>query len=156
MLLKKLSVVAAGFATVVAVTLFTVGWAVNPVVAEQAESAYLLAQKAQVAATTYQLDKAGLHTIEEASKAGSIPAVALGDVRHTRIAVQSTAWPASLKAKSTELVSAMTSLEEAIRTEDPAKVTDPAATSHQVGHDLSAAVYTWLETGTAPEGGHGH
>jgi hypothetical protein len=136
--------------------LATVGSAASPVGADQAESAYLLAQKAQVAATTYQVDKAGFHVIEDSSKAGSIPATALGDVRNARIAVQSTAWPESLKSMSSDLVTAMMSLEEAIRTEDAAKVVDPATKSHQVGHDLSATVYTWLDTGRAPEGGHGH
>ena len=47
-------------------------------------------------------------------------------------------------------------LEEALRTEDPAKIADPAKVAHDKGHDLSAAVYTWLDTGAAPAGGHSH
>lgn len=156
MFLKKIAFTAAGFAAGVAVTLATLTGSASPVGADQAENAYLLAQKAQVASTTYQLDKAGLHDIEESSKAGSIPAGALGEVRRARIAVQSTDWPESLKARATEQVTIMKSLEEAIRTEDAAKVVEPAGKSHDNGHDLSAAVYTWLDTGTAREGDHGH
>ena len=37
-----------------------------------------------------------------------------------------------------------------------AKVAEPAKKVHDVEHDLSADVYTWLGTGTVPEGGHGH
>lgn len=156
MFLKKSAFTAAGFAAGVAVTLATLTGTASPVGADQAENAYMLAQKAQVAATTYQLDKAGMHDTEEAAKAGTIPAGALGEVRRARIAVQSTDWPESLKPMAMEQVSRMKSLEEAIRTEDASKVAEPAAKSHENGHDLSAAVYTWLDTGRAPEGGHGH
>jgi hypothetical protein len=156
MFVKKLSLTAAGFAAGVAMTVATFGSSAQPVGADQAEAAYLLAQKAQVGSTTYQLDTAGLHGVEDASKAGTIPAGALGSVRRARIAVQTTEWPEPLKAMATEQVEMMKALEEAIRTEDAAKVVEPATKAHDVGHDLSAAVYTWLETGTAPTGGHGH
>ena len=53
-------------------------------------------------------------------------------------------------------VADMKALEEAIRTEDPAQVAGPAKKVHDSGHDLSAAVYSWLETGAVPTGGHGH
>jgi hypothetical protein len=154
--LKKLALTVAGFAAGGAVTLAAVGSAASPASAQMSDQAYLVAQKAQVAATTYQLDEAGLHDVEEASKAGSIPAGALGPVRRARIAVQVAEWPEPLKAMAMEQVDHMKMLEEAIRSEDPAKVVDPATASHNHGHDLSAAVYTWLETGKAPEGGHGH
>ena len=77
-------------------------------------------------------------------------------MRRARIAAQATEWPEGLKPMATDLVANMKTLEEAIRTEDASKVVDPATKVHEGGHDLSAAVYTWLETGKAPEGGHGH
>lgn len=152
MLLKRIALTGAGFAAGVAMTLAAVGSTVSPASAQMGDAA----QKAQVMAATYQLDKAGLHGIEDASKAGSIPAGSLGEVRRARIAVQATEWPEALKAMAMDQINHMKSLEEAIRSEDATKVVDPATKAHQVGHDLSAAVYTWLETGKAPEGGHGH
>ncbi|MGE3268513.1 MAG: hypothetical protein AB7P40_07185 [Chloroflexota bacterium] len=157
MMRSKFALTAAGFLAGVTMTVATLGGAATPVGADQAENAYMVAQKAQVAATTYQLDSAGLHGIDEGAKAGTIPAGALGAVRRARIAVQATEWPEALKPMAMEQVEAMKALEEAIRTEDAAQVVEPAAKVHDGGHDLSAAVYTWLDTGAMPaEGGHGH
>jgi hypothetical protein len=57
---------------------------------------------------------------------------------------------------ASEQVEIMKGLEEAIRSEDASKVSAPAKAAHDKGHDLSAAVYTWLDTGAVPSGGHGH
>lgn len=156
MFAKKFTLAAAGFAAGVAMTVATFGYTAQPVGADQAEAAYMLAQKAQVAHTTYQLDTAGLHDLDVAATTGSIPSGALGGVRRARIAVQATEWPEALKAMATEQIAIMKSLEEAIRSEDPAQVAAPAKKAHDVGHDLSAAVYTWLDTGMAPAAGQGH
>jgi hypothetical protein len=156
MFLKKIAFAVAGFAAGIVVTVTTLSGTVSPVGADQAENAYLLAQKAQVAQTTYQLDSIGLHEIDVDSQAGTITAGALGSVRRARIGVQVTEWPAALKESATGLVATMKSLEEAIRTEDPGQVAPLAKKAHDDGHDLSAAVYTWLDTGKAPEQGHGH
>jgi hypothetical protein len=137
-------------------TVATFGYTAQPVGADQAEAAYMVAQKAQVAQATFQLDSAGLHDIDEGAKAGTIPAGALGAVRRARIAVQATEWPEALKDMAAAQVATMKALEEAIRTEDAAQVVEPATKAHDDGHDLSAAVYTWLDTGMVPEGGHGH
>ena len=153
---NTIALTALGFVAGVATTLATLGGGAQPVVADQAESAYLLAQKAQAGATTYQLDKAGLHDIDEGAKAGAIPAGALGNVRRARIATQATEWPDDLKPMADALVADMRLLEEAIRSEDPARAVEIAAKVHDGEHDFSAAVYSWLETGRAPEGGHGH
>ena len=156
MLFKNLAYTAAGFTAGVAMTIATLGSSVSPVGADQAENAYMVAQKAQVSATTYQLDMVGLHKIWDDSKVGSITPGALGTVRRSRIAVQATDWPHALKPMAMEQVEAMKMLEEAIRTEDAAKVVEPSEKAHEHGHDLSAAVYTWLDTGKAPEAGQGH
>jgi hypothetical protein len=156
MLHNKIALIAGGFVAGVAMTLVAVGSAAQPVVADQAENAYMIAQKAQVALATYELDSAGLHAIDEGAKAGAIPPGALGSVRRTRIAVQSTEWPDALKDLGMDQVTSMKSLEEALRTEDPAQVVEPAAKVHDGGHDLSAAVYGWLDTGAVPAGGHSH
>ena len=156
MFLKKFAFTAAGFAAGVAVTLATLTGTASPVGADQAENAYMIAQKAQVAQTTYQLDSIGLHGIDVDAQAGKITAGALGSVRRSRIAVQATEWPAPLKEAATSQVATMKSLEEAIRSEDPAQVAPLAKKAHDDGHDLSAAVYTWLDTGQAPEHGQGH
>jgi hypothetical protein len=157
MLRNTIALTVAGFAAGVAMALAAVGLTASPVGADQAENAYLLAQKAQVAATTFQLDTSGLHDIDvAANEQNTIVPGALGAVRRARIATQSTDWPHALKPTADSLVTEMKALEEAIRSEDPTKVGAPAKKVHDVGHDLSAAVYTWLETGKAPEGGHGH
>jgi hypothetical protein len=156
MLRNKIALTAAGFVAGVAMTLATVGSGAQPVAADQAESAYMIAQKAQVALATYELDSAGLHGIDEGAKAGSIPPGALGAVRRTRIAVQSTEWPDALKDMAMTQVANMKTLEDALRTEDPAQVAEPAAKVHDSGHDLSAAVYSWLDTGMVPTGEHSH
>src|ERR1700741_119286 len=81
MLRNKLMFTAAGFVAGVAMTLTTIGATVQPVGADQAENAYMMAQKAQVAHSTYQLDNAGLHALDVDSNAGTITAGALGKVR---------------------------------------------------------------------------
>src|SRR4051794_7257443 len=152
----RLALIAAGFFAGVAMTLVTIGAMPHPVAADQADNAFMLAQKAQVAHATFQLDSAGLHAIDEGAKAGTIPPGALGAVRRARITVQATDWPAPLKDMAMDQVANMKALEEALRTEDPAKVAEPAAKVHDGGHDLSAAVYSWLDTGAVPAEGHGH
>ncbi|MFN8635640.1 MAG: hypothetical protein U0893_17470 [Chloroflexota bacterium] len=157
MLRNKIALAAAGFVAGVAMTLATVGLAPSPVAADQADNAYMMAQKAQVAHATYMLDNAGLHGLAESAHAGTIPPGMLGKVRTARIATQATDWPEALKPMATDMVTNMKSLEEALRTEDPAKVADVVDKAHDGGHDLSSAVYAWLETGAAPApGGHGH
>jgi hypothetical protein len=156
MLRNKIALTAAGFVAGVAMTLVTVGSTAQPVVADQAENAFMMAQKAQVAHATYQLDNAGLHAIDEGANAGTIPAGALGKVRQARISVQSTEWPEALKEMAANQVTTLKSLETALRTEDPAQVAPVATKAHDDGHDLSAAVYGWLDTGAVPTGGHGH
>jgi hypothetical protein len=153
---SKIALAAAGFVAGVAMTLVTLGSAAQPVAADQAESAYMMAQKAQVAHATYAMDNAGLHGIDEGSNAGTIPAGALGKVRQARNAAQSTEWPEALKEMASNEVATLRALEEAIRSEDPAQVAAVAKKAHDDGHDLSAAVYSWLDTGAVPSGGHGH
>jgi len=153
---SKIALIVAGFVAGVAMTLATVGMQVRPVGADQADNAFMLAQKAQVAHATYQLDSAGLHAIDDGAKAGTIPPGALGTVHKARIAVQATEWPDGLKDLAMDQVASMKTLEEAIRTEDPAKVAEPAARVHDSGHDLSDAVYTWLDSGATPVAGHEH
>lgn len=156
-MMKKLALSAAGFAAGVAMTLASIGATVTPATAQMTgDQAYAIAVKASVAHATYQQDTAGLHALDVAAAAGTIPSGALGNVRRARIAVQSAEWPEPLKDKAMHFVETMKQLEEAIRTEDAAKVAEPAKKAHDDGHDLSAAVYTWLDTGKAPEGGHGH
>lgn len=160
MLRSKIVLTAAGFIAGVALTVAAVGITASPAVAQhddhQADTAFHLAQKAQVAATTFQLDKSGLHEIDVEAHEGRIVSGALGNVRRARIAVQATMWPEALQPMADGLVNDMMALETAIRTEDAAQVAEPAKKVHDVGHDLSAAVYSWLETGQVPEGGHGH
>ena len=156
MLRTKIVLTAAGFVAGIAMTVAAIGSAASPASAQMPDAGMMAAQKAQVIATTYQLDTSKLHDIEEQSKAGTILPGALGYVRRARIAAQATEWPDGLKPMATELVANMKTLEEAIRSEDASKVVDPATKVHEGGHDLSAAVYTWLETGKAPEAGHGH
>jgi len=156
MLRTKIVLTAAGFVAGVAMTVAAIGSAASPASAQMPDAGMMAAQKAQVIATTYQLDTSKLHDIEEQSKAGTILSGALGYVRRARIAAQATEWPDGLKPMATTLVADMKTLEEAIRSEDASKVVDPATKVHEGGHDLSAAVYTWLETGKAPEAGHGH
>ena len=153
---SKIALIGAGFVAGVALTLAIVGTHVQPAAADQADNAFMLAQKAQVAHATYQLDGAGLHAIDDGAKAGTIPPGALGSVRKARIAVQATEWPDGLKDMAMDQVASMKALEEAIRTEDSAKVAEPAARVHDSGHDLSDAAYTWLESGAAPAAGPEH
>jgi hypothetical protein len=151
--LGKIAVIATSFAAGVALTLLSVGYHAPTASADEAEMAHMMAMKAQVMHATYQLDSSGFHDIDESTRAGSIPAGALGSVRRARIVAQSTEWPDALKPMADDLVTSMKALEEALRTEDPAKAADLAAKVHDGGHDLSSAVYTWLDTGAMPSGG---
>ena len=126
MLLKsqnKLALTAAGFLAGVTMTVATIGGTASPVGADQAENAYMIAQKAQVASTTFQLDKCrtARHGCAGGSR-GRLCLGALGAVRRARIAVQATDWPEPLKAMASEQVEIMKGLEEAIRSEDASKV----------------------------------
>ena len=156
MLRSKFALTAAGFLAGVSLTVATIGGTATPVGADQAEHAYMVAQKAQGAATAFQLDKSGLHDIDVAAAEGKLDPGALGNVRRARIAVQATEWPEALQPMAMQQVEHMKALEEAIRSEDAAKVAEPAKKVHDIGHDLSAAVYSWLDTGAVPSGGHGH
>ncbi|MCC7370028.1 MAG: hypothetical protein IT306_16505 [Chloroflexi bacterium] len=153
---SKLAFTAAGFLAGVSMTVATLGGIAAPVAADEADNAFAVAQKAGVSASTFQLDKSGLHDIDVAANEGRLLPGALGNVRRARIAVQATAWPEALQPMAAENVEALKALEEAIRSEDPAKVAGPAKAAHDKGHDLSAAVYGWLDTGAAPADGHGH
>lgn len=156
MLRNKFAYSAAGFVAGVAMTVATVTGTARPVGADESENAMMLAQKAQVMAVTYQLDKTGLHEIDVSAAEGKLVSGALGSVRRGRIAAEATVWPEALKPLAAETVQAMKDLEEAIRTEDASMVAPPAKAAHDKEHDLSAAVYTWLSTGVSPSGGHGH
>jgi hypothetical protein len=157
MFLKKIALTGAGFVAGVAMTLASVSATVSPASAQMSgDQAYMMAQKAQVTLSTYQLDNAGLHALDVDANAGTLTAGALGKVRQARIAVQATEWPEALKGMASNQVSTLKALEAAIRTEDPAQVAPLAKKAHDDGHDLSAAVYGWLDTGAVPSGGHGH
>src|SRR6187401_2765996 len=153
---NNLALTAAGFLAGVTMAVATIGGTASTVGADQAENAYQIAQKAQVNHATFQLDMAGLHTLDVQALEGTVVPGSLGAVRRARISVQATDWPEPLKAMASEQVEIMKSLEEAIRSEDASKVVGPAKAAHDKGHDLSAAVYTWLDTGAVPSGGHGH
>ena len=154
--LSKIAVIATSFLAGVTLTLLSVGYQAPAVAADEAEVAHMTAVKAQVMHATYQLDDSGLHAIDEATMPARSQPGALGTVRRARIVTQSTDWPDALKPMATELVGTMKALEAALRTEDPAQAADLATKVHDGGHDLSAAVYTWLDTGAVPSGGHGH
>lgn len=122
---------------------------------QEAHQARAAAERAQVLAVVYQVDGAGLHDLDESVQAGAIPAGSLGRVRRTRIAVESVAWPQSIRETAHELAAHLRQLESAIRDEDVEAATGPAHEAHEVGHDLSGAAYAWL-SGAQPSPGGGH
>jgi hypothetical protein len=153
MRLHNFAYTAAGLTAGFVLTLVAVGVPAQPAAAQA--DAHQLAQKAQVMAVTFQLDKSDFHDLDEALAAGTLPAGALGPVRRARIATEATEWPQPLNDKAKELVGHMQALEEALRAEDVAKAAPHAKEVHEVGHDLSNAAYTWL-AGEQPSTGHGH
>ncbi len=132
----------AGMAAGAALTLLAVGMPAQSVAAQA--DAHHSAQKAQVMAVTFQLDKSGFHDLEESLAAGTLPSGALGPVRRARIATEATEWPSALHDTSKKLVHHMKELEEALRAENVAKAAPLAKEVHELGHDLSSAVYSWL------------
>ena len=148
MKIKQLVLAGAGFVAGVAMTLVTLGQVAPTASAaptEQHNDAMMAAQKAQVIATTFQLDKSGLHDIDVAVNGGQpAPSGALGNVRRAQVALKATAWPDALKDKVNELDGHMTRLQEALRAEDWTAAAEPAEKVHDVGHDLSAMAYQWL------------
>ncbi|MCC6176981.1 MAG: hypothetical protein IT305_16850 [Chloroflexi bacterium] len=141
-----------GFLAGVALTAATLS---QPVAADQADAAYLAAQKAQVIATTYQLDTAGFHELDESAKAGTLPAGTLGKVRRARIATAATDWPASMQATARDLATQMKALEQALRDENAAAASDSATRVHDLGHDLSAMAYDYLGSNNQASPEHG-
>jgi len=137
----------AGLLAGVGLSLATVA---SPVSTASAQAdAHAAAQKAQVMSTIYHLDKVGFHGLEDSTKAGTIPAGALGNVRRARIQMMATDWPDSMKDMATKLGGHMMELEEALRTEVAARAAGPATEVHEIEHDLSEAVYQML-SGNAP------
>lgn len=122
-----------------------------------ADSAQQSAVTAQVALAAFQMDNAGLHDLDEAVAAGRIPSGALGRVRKVRIVAAATQWPASMQPMAQEFVAHTTGLEAALQAEDAAAAAPDAKAVHDIGHELSAAVYSWLaqQSGTSA-GDHGH
>ena len=159
MKIKQLVLAGAGFVAGVAMTVVTLGQVAPTASAsptEQHNDAMMAAQKAQVIATTFQLDKSGLHDIDVATNAGQpAPSGALGNVRRARVALKATEWPEPLKATAAELDGHLQRLDDALRNEDWAAAAEPAEKVHDVGHDLSAMAYQWL-SGAQVQPGHGH
>ncbi len=159
MKIKQLTLAGAGFVAGVAMTLVTIGQVAPTVTAaptEQHNDAMMAAQKAQVIATTFQLDKSGFHDLDVATNSGQpAPSGALGNVRRAQVALKATAWPDALNEKAAELDGHMTRLQEALRAEDWAAAAEPAEKVHDVGHDLSAMAYQWLGGAQVQQsGGH--
>ena len=156
--IKQLSFAGAGFVAGIAMTLVTIGQ-VAPTAsaaptAQHGDGAMMAAQKAQVIATTFQLDKSGLHDIDVAANSGQpLPTGALGNVRRAHVALKATAWPDAMKEKATELDGHMQRLTDTLRAEDMAAAAEPAEKVHDVGHDLSGMAYQWL-AGAHVGGGH--
>ena len=146
--MRNVFLAGAGLVAGVALTLVTTTVQAGPHTAEA--DAHQAAVKAQVIAVTFQLDTSGFHDLEESTAAGAIPRGALGSVRRARIATQATDWPDPLREKAAELVSHMMALEDGLRAEDPDVAAQPAHDVHEVGHDLSTLVYTWLGGQSAP------
>ena len=139
----------AGLLAGAAVALATIGYMTPAASADEAENATRMAQKAQMMAVTFQLDRSDFHDIDETLAGGRMPAGALGSVRRARIALMATDWPEALHEMVRELGGHMLELEEALRAEDVARAAPHAKKVHDVGHDLSSAVYTVLSTGQA-------
>jgi hypothetical protein len=138
----------AGLVVGAVLTLTTVA---TPVPAASAQpDAHHTAQKAQVIATIYHLDKSGLHALDESLAAGTIPSGALGNVRRARIAAMATDWPEPTRETARKVIDAMGELETALRAEDVEKAAPLAKDVHEHEHDLSAATYDWLAGGAAP------
>ena len=149
MKIKQLILAGAGFAAGVAMTVVTLGQLAPTASAaptqQHNDAAMMAAQKAQVIATTFQLDKSGFHDLDVATnERGTIPSGSLGNVRRAHVALKATAWPHALKDEAAELDGHMTRLQEALRAEGWAAAAEPAEKVHDVGHDLSAMAYQWL------------
>lgn len=139
---KTLFTTLAGMAAGIALTLAAVGLPTHTAAAQA--DAYAAAQKAQVIAAIYHLDKVGFHGMEEAIKAGTIPAGALGNVRRSRIAMSAVDWPADVRDSVSALAVNMVALEQALRDENINAAVDPVTNVHDIEHKLSDQVYTWL------------
>ena len=154
-MLKKIALVASGFAAGIAMTLATVGYHAPTVAADETEVAHQAAIKAQVMHTIYQLDSSGFHGIEDSVNNGTVPAGSLGAVQRARVMAEATDWPSDLKPMATAEIAQLKLLEAALKNEDANAAKDPAHQVHEVGHDLSAKAYAWL-SGTPASDEHTH
>lgn len=142
----------AGLVAGVGLTLASVAAPTTPASAQQ--DASMMAMKAQLMAVTFQLDKSGFHDLDESLAAGTMVPGGLGSVRRARIALMATDWPDELRPMAMELAGHMTELESALRAEDVVAAAPEARAVHDVGHDLSSAVYGYLSGGlTTPAHG---
>jgi hypothetical protein len=139
----------------------TLGFGASPTAAQQAPMEQQLAevraaaQRAQMIATTYQLDSSGLHDLDVAlNEQGQLVSGALGKVRKARIATQTTAWPHEMEETAGKLVVQMLLLEQGLRDENVEAAKGPAKEVHDIAHDLSAMTYDQL--GGQQPAGHGH
>lgn len=112
-------------------------------------------QTFQVAVTTYLMDSAGFHAIDERiNREGVIDAGDAGVVNRVNRLLAATDWPEELQAQVDTLSETLTQYAEALANDDVEAAKPLATQAHELQHDLSHAAEQWLGgmTGSAEHG----
>ena len=123
---------------------------------EHTDEAAVQDQVFKVVLSTYLLDNAGLHEIDEGLQtAEEIDPSYLGAIRRIRGVVAAAPWPDELQEQATGLVETMDALAAALEADDLEAARTAAEEVHSIQHDFSHAVGEWLvEHGVVSEGEH--
>jgi hypothetical protein len=112
-------------------------------------------QAFQVAVATYLMDTAGFHDLDERlNQDGAIEAGDAGMVNRVNQLLGATEWPADLQAQVDPLKETLSQYAEALANDDLEAAKPLATQTHELQHDLSHAVETWL-AGANGAGEHG-
>jgi uncharacterized membrane-anchored protein YhcB (DUF1043 family) len=104
----------------------------------------------QVAIATYLLDTAGFHVIDERlNQEGVIDPGDAGVVNRVNRVLGATSWPEDLQAQVDSLRATLDKYAEALANDDVEAAKPLATQAHELQHDLSHAVESWLGEMTA-------
>ncbi len=104
-----------------------------------------MAMVGQVVAAIAVLDNSGFHDMDEAiNNTNTAPSGSLGRVRRARLITAAVMWPPAAQESARKLQGELGALLTALQNEDLQAAKGPVHEVHEIAHDLSDMVYTWL------------
>jgi copper(I)-binding protein len=109
------------------------------------------AQRFQAAITTYLMDTAGFHAMDDRlNLEGLIDPADAGVVQRVNGLLAATTWPADLSESAHDLTTVLDQYDHSLAADDHEAAKTLAAQAHEVQHDFSHSVSHWLEGNQPP------